>query len=971
VAKYYKRGYEAEDVTVLGTIGGIRKKPSMYLSDSGNGALFGMVKEAVDNAKDEFLAKRNSYVGVVIDSEGVITVCDKGGGIPIEKKKIEETGENISTLIAIFTTLHSGGKFGGKAYEEGSAGCFIGSTKIKLLNGKSVKIEKLAKIFEEKGKKKWVYAFNKESKLPFVPRKAYGIFATRLVNQLTEVILDNGSKIICTPDHPFMLWSGKYKQAHELKKGTSLRAVHFTEDKDGYLTHSGFNKNRFRSCTNHKQRVNRTVAKALGWNIEGKEVSHKNAKKKDNRPNNLQVLNSKEHWWYDFKNHGKNKVWVEKNKRYRNISKKNMERLNKTVDDLQEQVQLGRYAQIAARAYRDYGVVNKDTYNACVPWCGPKWDKAIIAMQGERNVLRAGKAYLRQYGNDGKTNNGGLGLDYKLQSEYEKSPANNYNNHKVVSIKTFKTKKPVQVYGMSVEIDHNYLLDAGVFVKNTHGVGITVTNALSAKMDVWTFRNNKWYNVGFKKGKIATELNTDTKLPKLPIKLEQGTVIRFIPDYSVLDEGAKLSIKRVKEYCKLLSFLHAGLKVYLKTPKNEYTFYEKDGLKALLKNRLEENPEIDDLGGKPLILSKKKIDIALTWTTSHEENVASYVSGSITKEGGTHLDGLIDALRDAIKPYKGKAEFKTEDLRAGLLGILNVTVVEPKFSSQSKDKLATKETREDVYNVIKPALDEHFKNNKSLIKRIIQKAADLYKLSARQLADKKSAAALRSKEGKALLASKLANCRSRDVNKTELFLVEGDSAGGTAKLARNKEYQAVLSLRGKVINAFKADGVKLFGNNEVQDILRAVGYNPDDKVFKSKFSKIVLLTDPDVDGKHISNLILSLFQKVVPESFIQKHVYIVDAPLFNCQLGNGKKVYGSSVKDVEKKLEKLGKKQTKEGIQRIKGWGEVLPPTLRDVAFNPESRKLTRIKDLRGEDIIEFASLVGEDAEERRKILGL
>jgi DNA gyrase subunit B len=505
-----------------------------------------------------------------------------------------------------------------------------------------------------------------------------------------------------------------------------------------------------------------------------------------------------------------------------------------------------------------------------------------------------------------------------------------------------------------------------------HGIGVKATNALSKKLEVWSYQNNRWWNVGFEKGKLVTKLNKTVKLPSLPFKLEKGTVVRFTPNLSYFDKDSKLSIKHIKDHCDFLSYLHAGLKIFLQTPKNEYTFYQKDGLSALLDRQLEEFPDIETFG-KPFVLSKDRIDMAVVWTTYNEELVNSYVSGMHTTEGGSHITGLYDAIRESIKPYKGKTDFSPADVRVGLIGTINVSVTEPKFSSQSKSKLVMENITKEVFDIVKPALDEYFLNNKSMVKKIILKATELSKLKAKYQADKKSIAALKSKAGKALLASKLSKSFTKDPLKRELFIAEGDGACGSLTLGRDREYQETLPLRGKILNAYTADQSKLLGNNEVQDILRSIGCDLSlkDPTAKLRVGKIIIFTDPDHDGRHIENLLLSLFQKVLPESFIRKKIFIVDSPLFNTQLSNGNRIYGKSVDEVMGKLNKINKKLPKEGVQRLKGWGETTVAVLKEIALNKETRKLCRVQPLKNDEIVSFANIVGESPVERRKLLGL
>lgn len=496
-----------------------------------------------------------------------------------------------------------------------------------------------------------------------------------------------------------------------------------------------------------------------------------------------------------------------------------------------------------------------------------------------------------------------------------------------------------------------------------HGVGITATNALSKKMEVWTRRDNKWYNIVFEKGQITTKLNTKTPPPKLSSKIEQGTILRFTPDFSRFDEGSKLSIKKVRESLDFASYIHGGLKIYLKTPKNEYNFIQKEGLLALLTKRIEAVTDLEMLS-KPLRVKTDSVDLALCWTASPDENTQSYVSGSFTSEGGTHLTGLYKALNDAIKPYKGKKEFTPADLRSGLYILMNVGVKEPQFSSQSKERLTSDYVTDEVYQAVKPELDKYFKSNKAMVKRIVEQASEVNKLYSKLKADKKTIADF-NKTGRGGLPSKLASSRTKNPEEREIFLVEGDSAAGFSKQARNNHYQEVLPLRGKIVNAYKKEGLKVLENKVAKDIFQAIGYDPSGKSEKLRVGRIIFFCDPDVDGYHITLLLLALFQRVLPKAFVDKKIFFVDAPLFTAKQGS-KTIYAATRDDL---ITKLGGKIPPTGITRLKGWGEANVTQIREVAFNKATRKLVRITDPSKKEMVEFAKIMGEDTEYRREFL--
>lgn len=852
--------YNADSITWLKGLEGVRARPGVYIGGNDSEGMLHCVKEVVGNSIDEATNGHCDTIGISYDNE-YITVFDTGRGIPTGKHKMDKKRD---TLTIIMTELHSGGKLKNtEANYTTAIGCFVGATKIKMLNGKSVRIDKLTESFEKTGKKRWVYAFNKESKQSFVPRKAYGVYATRMASELTEVILDNQQRVLCTPDHPFMLWDGKYKEAAKLKVGQSLRAVHFIEDSDGYLTHSGLTK----LSTNAKQhmyRVNRTVAKGMGWNIEGKEVSHKNAKKQDNRPTNLQVFDTKEHWWYDHDTHEKNKDFTVKSKSFKRKASKRMHSLNAQIEDMQERAQEGRYSQIAARAYRDYGVVNEGTYTACRSWCGPKWDKAIAVFGSERNLLRAAKAYIRQYGKDGRSNNGGLGLNYKLQSEYEKSPADNINNHKVVSIRTFDTKKPIQVYGMSVEYDHNYLLDAGVFVKNTNGIGLAAVNALSVKMEVFTKHSGSWQMQSYAKGVPTSEVVKVAKVPSFQgKKWPEGTIVRFKPDTSVFEKGSKLKAKDIHEWVSRLSWFvsgpkkkktdEAGTPISFKFDFNGKHFeIKRKGLAQYATYTaakvLKSEPLVENL--KPFVFVGKGVDVVLYPTKGATTSLYASVNSVETKGGGTHVLALRKVLTDAFASVSTrKHKYSIDDLMAGMVLCCNVRMINTQYDSQSKYRLTSKIV--DQFDGLQAALTAWCKKNKSKVLLMLERATALSSQSIDAALMRKLTAALKTKKGgKSMLPPELivsTGCKNRDDR--EIFFVEGQSAGGSAQKASSRRFQEILLLRGKVLNVLKAKSERMSDSRIIVAILKSLGFDPKQDYSKTRrIGSVFLLTDPDPDG---------------------------------------------------------------------------------------------------------------------------
>ena len=387
-----------------------------------------------------------------------------------------------------------------------------------------------------------------------------------------------------------------------------------------------------------------------------------------------------------------------------------------------------------------------------------------------------------------------------------------------------------------------------------NGIGLTAVNALSKHVEVFSFREGSWHKQTFSLG-VPTSKVLKCKAPAFNgVKRKLGTVVSYVPEPKFFEEDAKLSLKLLKERLSQASYINGGLKIELKTPKNHYKFFQKEGLKSLVE-KLAEEQNVTVISKsmhfiKTHIKDKdiKTINCALCWTENTEHTIQSYVNSVRTIDGGTHVNGFYAALNEAFKPYRGKrSKFKIEDLLSGLIVAINVSVDQPEYTSQTKDKLSKTKVQKEVQSVVLQELDVLFSKNKGLIKEIVRKANELYKLREEFAQNKKALAGLNSPKNRIRLPEKLANCTTKDRDKAECFLVEGTSAAGTATKARDSEFQAVLELKGKLLNAYTANPAKILESDEIRDILVSIGYSEDSKK-PLNFGKIVLLMDADEDG---------------------------------------------------------------------------------------------------------------------------
>ena len=519
-----------------------------------------------------------------------------------------------------------------------------------------------------------------------------------------------------------------------------------------------------------------------------------------------------------------------------------------------------------------------------------------------------------------------------------------------------------------------------------HGVGVSCVNALSKKMVTQVYRDGKIYQQEYAYGKPQYSVKVVGETQK------HGTCQHFWPDDSVFTT-VYFDYNTLANRMRELSFLNAGLKITLTDERKDEegntkqdVFYSEEGLKEFVRyvdaNRVH-------LFNDVIYLKTEKqgipIEAAVMYNNSYSENIHSYVNNINTVEGGTHLMGFRAALTRVLKKYadeakafeKAKVEISSEDFREGLTAVLSIKVAEPQFEGQTKTKLGNSEVSGAVQQAVGEALgnylEEHPREAKIIIDKVILAATV-------RIAARKASETIRRKNPMSGggLPRKLADCPDKDPAKCELFLVEGDSAGGSAKQGRSRAFQAILPLRGKILNVEKAMWHKAFESDEVNNIIQALGIRfgvdgEDSKqanLEKLRYHKVILMTDADVDGSHIDTLILTLFFRYMPELIEQGYVYLATPPLYRCKKGQVEE-YCYTDAERQRFIQEYGD-GSESGIttQRYKGLGEMNPEQLWETTMNPETRLLKQVSLVNAAEADHiFSMLMGDDVEQRREFI--
>ena len=507
-----------------------------------------------------------------------------------------------------------------------------------------------------------------------------------------------------------------------------------------------------------------------------------------------------------------------------------------------------------------------------------------------------------------------------------------------------------------------------------HGVGVSVVNALSTSMEVQVKRDGKIYEIAFKRGVTTKPLTV------VGTTAETGTRVHFVPDPEIFSVTT-YSYETLRHRLRELSFLNHGITIGLHDervePVRSESFHFEGGISSFVEhlNRKKEvlNPEPIYFNG---VKDATVVEIAMQYNDSYQENIYSFVNNINTEEGGTHLAGFKLALTRAANDFARKqgilkdkdSNLSGDDVREGLTCVISLKIREPQFEGQTKTKLGNSEVRGIVDSIVTEGLSEYFDENPAITKRIIEKAIMASRAreaarKARELTRRKNALEVSS------LPGKLADCSVKDPEQAEIYLVEGDSAGGSAKQGRDRRFQAILPLRGKILNVEKARLDKIFANAEIRTMITAfgTGISDDFDLSKRRYGKIIIMTDADVDGAHIRTLLLTFLYRYMKPLIEHGHVYIAQPPLY--QIRKGKKHwYTYSDDELARKLDEVGRDGVT--VQRYKGLGEMNPEQLWETTMDPEGRTMLRVEMEDAEVADElFTILMGDKVEPRRQFI--
>lgn len=509
-----------------------------------------------------------------------------------------------------------------------------------------------------------------------------------------------------------------------------------------------------------------------------------------------------------------------------------------------------------------------------------------------------------------------------------------------------------------------------------HGVGSSVVNALSSGLDVYIHKDGKIYHQAFERGKVANDLEIVGETER------HGTVVHFMPDPVIFTETTTFDFKKLAVRVRELAFLNKGLAISIEDKRNpeqeklEYLY--EGGIKSYVEF-LNENKTV--LYPEPIFLEGEQegitVEVAMQHTDGYHTNLMSFANNIHTYEGGTHESGFKTALTRVVNDYARKNKLMKEnednltgdDVREGLTVVVSIKHPDPQFEGQTKTKFGNSEARTITDRLFSTHFDRFMMENPKVAKQIVEKG--LLAAKAR-MAAKRAREVTRKKSGLEIsnLPGKLADCSSKDPEISELFIVEGDSAGGSAKQGRSRIFQAILPIRGKILNVEKASMDKILANEEIRSLFTAMGtgFGQEFDVSKARYHKLVIMTDADVDGAHIRTLLLTLFYRYMKPAVEAGYIYIAQPPLYQVKQGK-KEVYLDSDEELENYLKSIPA-SPRPSVQRYKGLGEMDAEQLWDTTMNPEHRRMLRVSvdDAAEADKI-FDMLMGNHVEPRREFI--
>ncbi len=513
-----------------------------------------------------------------------------------------------------------------------------------------------------------------------------------------------------------------------------------------------------------------------------------------------------------------------------------------------------------------------------------------------------------------------------------------------------------------------------------HGVGASVVNALSEWMEVYVKRDGHIYNQRYERGNVCYPLKV---VGDCPLE-ETGTKVTFLPDKEIFQETTVYEYNILKSRLREMAFLTKGIKIVLKDVREgieqERVFHYEGGIKEFVEYL---NKSKDALYDKIIYCEGLKdgvqVEVAFQHNDGYNEVVDSFVNNIKTPEGGTHLTGFKNALTKTFNDYAKKNKLikdseqslSGDDIREGLTAIVSVKIEDPQFEGQTKQKLGNTVARSAVDSIVSEQLEIFLEQNPAVAKVICEKSILAQRAreaarKARDLTRRKTALENTS------LPGKLADCSDRDPKNCEIYIVEGDSAGGSAKTARSRATQAILPLRGKILNVEKARLDRILGNEEIKAMITAfgTGIHEDFDISKLRYHKIIIMTDADVDGAHIATLLLTFFYRFMPELIKQGHVYLAQPPLYKIEK-NKKVWYAYSDEELNQIMLEIGRDQNNK-VQRYKGLGEMDADQLWETTMDPEKRILLRVnmdEDSESEIDVTFSTLMGDKVEPRREFI--